>query len=134
MDSSTSSSVTSLVLSFISNLVKGILAKLATPVKVNYSKKLIFFDKCNWTNISINSKFPPILFRMSLNVNVVLNKKKLEKKILLTLYCKSFWGHVFHSNGQMQIDVKIRIWFLVGKFKSFKEVVLEKTYLYQILY
>ena len=47
MDSSTSSSVTSLVLSFIANLVKGILAKLATPVKVNYSKKLIFFDKCN---------------------------------------------------------------------------------------
>ena len=47
MDSSTSSSVTSLVLSFIANLVKGILAKLATPVKVNYSEKTDFLISTN---------------------------------------------------------------------------------------
>ena len=69
-----------------------------------------YYTNFNWANISIHSKFPPILFWWVLTL-ILFWTKKVEKNLLLICYCKSFCGHIFCSNSQMQT------WFLAGKFE-----------------
>ena len=82
-------------------------------VKVNYFKKPRIFLRSNCTNTSINSKFPPILFRMSLLFKLfkqTIWRKTLKLQVFLQTRTRGLKISHFHMKTAPGLSWVSNVW------------------------